>query len=130
MATDSPVKVYENQGVLQGQPQAQPADVHDGRTVVHEVVVHTDKHILDPNDPLAVQVPEGVGASTVGAAPALSSLANGTAEEQFARASESEAEKEGKSPEPAPEPKFTENDSDENAEAEKQGEQKDSNTKK
>jgi hypothetical protein len=86
--SESTVKVYENQGVVQGQPQASVADPHDGQTYVHEVVVHTDKVILDPNSPEAVQIPEGTGASTVGAAPTLSALAVGTAEEQFARAAE------------------------------------------
>lgn len=87
---DSPVTIDETKEEVQGQPQAQPADPHDGKTLVHEVVVHTDKVILDPNDPLAVQVPEGVGASTYGqAAPLGEALAAGTAEEQFAAANKS-----------------------------------------
>jgi hypothetical protein len=83
---DSPVTIHEHKDTIQGQPQARASEPHDGQTLVHEVVVHTDRVILDPNDELAVQVPEGVGASTVGAAPALSALKDGTAEEQFARA--------------------------------------------
>lgn len=84
--SDSPVVVTERKEVLIGQPQASAAAPHDGSTFVHEVHVHTDKVILDPNDPLAVQVPEGSGASTVGQSPALSALSDGTAEEQFAAA--------------------------------------------
>ena len=83
---DSPVQYFENKDTIQGQPQARPAEPHDGQTLLHEVVVHTDRVILDPNDDLAVQVPEGVGASTVGQSPALTALREGTAEEQFERA--------------------------------------------
>lgn len=83
---ESPVQVSDRNDTVIGQPQARPSDPHDGSTIVKEVVVHTDKPILDPNDELAVQIPEGVGASTVGESPALSALKDGTAEEQFARA--------------------------------------------
>lgn len=91
MATTSPVVIDETHEELQGQPQASVQEPHDGKTLVHEVRVHTDKVILDPNDPLAVQVPEGVGASTVGhLAPLGAALSAGTAEEQFAAAEKQE----------------------------------------
>lgn len=81
---ESAVQVYERKDTIIGQPQSQPRDPHDGATRVHEVVVHTDKHILDPNSPLAVQVPEGSGASTVDYVVGLADSINaGTAEEQF-----------------------------------------------
>jgi hypothetical protein len=95
MANESTVKVFERKDQIIGQPQARPSEPHDGSTLVHEVVVHTDKVILDPNSPEAVQVPEGVGASTVGAAPALSALSEGTAEEQFERAAQDDEPKTG-----------------------------------
>lgn len=83
---ESPVQVFERKDTIIGQPQSQPREPHDGATRVHEVVVHTDRHILDPNDPLAVQVPEGTGASTVDQVVGLAdSIAAGTAEEQFRR---------------------------------------------
>jgi hypothetical protein len=85
--TASPVQVIERKETVIGQPQARPADPHDGATRVHEVVVHTDRHILDPNDPLAVQIPEGVGASTIDYSVGLAdAMRAGTAEQQFAKA--------------------------------------------
>lgn len=90
---ESPVEVSDRNERVIGQPQARPSEPHDGATTVRETVVHTDKVILDPNDPLAVQVPEGVGASTVDHESALATaLKEGTAEEQFARRAK-EAEK-------------------------------------
>lgn len=86
---DSPVQVYENKGERQGQPQAQPQDVHDGVHVVHEVATVTDRVILDPNADNAVQVPEGVGATTAGHfSPLGEALKAGTPEAQFASAEE------------------------------------------
>lgn len=66
MATDTPVEVFRNEGVVQGQPQATAAGPHDGLHRMSEVITHTDRVILDPNSPEAVQVPENCGASTVG----------------------------------------------------------------
>ena len=88
---ENPVEVFDRSDTIIGQPQATPPAPHDGSTLIREVVVHTDKQILDPNSPLAVQVPEGVGASTVGHESALATaLRQGTAEEQFARAAEAD----------------------------------------
>lgn len=90
---ENPVEVFDRSDTIVGQPQATPAAPHDGATLVREVVVHTDKKILDPNDPLAVQIPEGSGASTVGHESALATaLRQGTAEEQFARAEKQDSE--------------------------------------
>lgn len=90
---DSPihaVEVFERDETVIGQPQSAVSAPHDGSTVIKEIVVHTDRKILDPNDPLAVQIPEGVGASTVGeTSPLGRALKDGTAEEQFAAAAKS-----------------------------------------
>jgi hypothetical protein len=90
---DSPVQVHERDETVIGQPQSRVPAPHDGATVIKEIVVHTDRQILDPNDPLAVQIPEGVGASTYGhVSPLGSSLKLGTAEEQFAAEAKSNDE--------------------------------------
>jgi hypothetical protein len=84
---DSPVQISVRDATIIGQPQATPQGPHDGATRVSEVVVVTDRHILDPNDPLAVQVPENTGASTYSEdSPLGKALKKGTAEEQFAAA--------------------------------------------
>lgn len=99
MATsnDSPVEVTQVQEEVQGQPMAARPEPDDGVHLVHEVTVHTDRVILDPNDPLAVQIPEGVGASTVGhLSPLGEALQAGTAEEQFAKSDADGASGSGK----------------------------------
>lgn len=84
--TDSPVQIHERKEVVQGQAQANPAEPHDGKYPLHEVAVITDKVILDANSDLAVQIPEGSGASTSDhLSPLGQALQDGTAEEQFAR---------------------------------------------
>ena len=94
MATDSPVQITTREETIIGQPQASASSPHDGATRVSEVVVITDRHILDPNDPLAVQVPEGVGASTYSHESLLGeALKRGTAEEQFAAEAKASAKK-------------------------------------
>jgi hypothetical protein len=96
MATESPinpVQITVREDTVIGQPQARANEPHDGTTRVTEIVAITDRHILDPNDPLAVQVPEGVGASTADhKSPLGEALKVGTAEAQF-RAAEEEAKK-------------------------------------
>jgi len=86
-----PVQVGQRAEVVDGQPQAAPRPLHDGRHFTHEVAAITDRVILDPNDELAVQIPEGVGASTYGhRSPLGEALATGTPESQFeAEASDS-----------------------------------------
>lgn len=85
---DSPVNVSVRDETVIGQPQSKQPDPHDGKTIVNEVVAVVDRHILDPNDELAVQIPEGVGASTAGSiSPLGRAFKDGTAEEQFAAAS-------------------------------------------
>jgi len=83
MATSS-AQVYRNEGIVQGQPQAKPADPSDGLHQMSEVVIHTDRVILDPNSPEAVQVPEGSGASTVGVLGPLASVDDVHPEDQIA----------------------------------------------
>lgn len=81
---DSPVTIDHTEEEIQGQPQAQVREPHDGKVQVRETYVTTDVKILDPNDPLAVQIPEGVGASAVDRPnPLGEALAAGTPEEQF-----------------------------------------------
>ena len=84
MATDSPVQIHNTEQEIQGQPQSASRDPHDGTVTVRETHVVTDRVILDPNDPLAVQVPKDSGASSVDRAnPLGEALAAGTPEEQF-----------------------------------------------
>lgn len=85
---ESPVQVTRREGMAQGQAQGSPLPAqHDGRHWTDEVFAVTDKIILDVNDPLAVQVPDGVGASTSGhASPMGETYARGTPEDQFAAA--------------------------------------------
>lgn len=64
MSNENPVKIEHRDEVVQGQPQAAPRKADEGKTRVVETRVQTDRVILDPNDPLAVQVPEGIGASS------------------------------------------------------------------
>lgn len=86
MANESPVNVQVREGEVQGQAQARPTDPHDGVHKVFEAVAVTDRVIKDANSDLAVQVPEGVGASTYGhRSPLGEALSVGTAEEQFAQ---------------------------------------------
>lgn len=62
--------------VIRGQGGA-PVAVNESRFV-------TDQVILDPNSPLAVQIPEGVGADTTMSRPALAdTLAEGHVEAKF-----------------------------------------------
>lgn len=71
--------------VVQGQPQAKPRDLDEGKVRVQETHVKLDTVILDPNHELAVQVPEGVGAtSTDRPNPLADAFEAGTPEEQFA----------------------------------------------
>lgn len=73
---------------VQGQPQSAPREPDAGKVQVSEVSVQTDTVILDPNHPLAVQVPEGIGATATDRPnPLAEALDSGTAEEQFASAS-------------------------------------------
>lgn len=82
---DSPVQVIRREGTAQGQAQGVQPAPDDGRHWSDEVYVVTDRVITDVNDPLAVQVPEGVGASTSGhAGPLAEVYARGTPEDQFA----------------------------------------------
>ena len=75
---------------VQGQPQAKPRDLDDGKVTVRETAIKLDTVILDPNHPLAVQVPEGIGADTTGDPnPLADAFAAGTAEDQFAAGSKS-----------------------------------------
>lgn len=90
---ESPVQIDHREEQVQGQPQAAPRKADDGKTKVTETVVKTDKVVLDPNGPLAVQVPEGVGASSVESVTALG------------RRFESEEPREAPKPEAKPEPK-------------------------
>jgi len=84
MATDSPVQINHNEEEIQGQPQSAARDPHDGTVTIRETHVVTDRVILDPNDPLAVQVPKDSGASSVDRAnPLGEALSAGTPEEQF-----------------------------------------------
>src|ERR1700742_3360634 len=93
--TDTSVQTYvnendENPG--QAQESTPYPESHDGTHIFSEVHVRPDRAILDVNDPLAVQVPEGSGASSVGALTPLSvALRKGTPESQFAEAAESDA---------------------------------------
>lgn len=90
--TDSPVQVSVREETVIGQPQAAAGEPHDGSTRVTEIVAVVDKPILDPNDPLAVQVPEGVGASTAThTSPLGEALKAGTAEEQLTKKGEDAA---------------------------------------
>lgn len=58
---------------------------------VNEARFAVDEHILDPNNPLAVQIPEGVGADTSRHTLAMvDRLTAGTAESQFAAADNDE----------------------------------------
>lgn len=74
---DEPVvvdKTYTDEGAGQGQ-----------KNIVREVSIQTDQRILDPESDLAVQIPEGVGASTVGASnPLADALSEPKAEDVFA----------------------------------------------
>jgi hypothetical protein len=95
---DSPVQVFENKDrERQGQAQVkEPYTPHDGKHAVHEVVVVTDKVITDANSELAVQIPEGVGASTVGHySPLGEALKRGSVQEQM-DADQSDADKSAK----------------------------------
>lgn len=84
MADETSVKIYENQGEVDGQPQPKVSEPHDGRHWVDETAVVTDRHVLDPNSDLAVQIPEGSGASVSGhASPLAEALKRGTIEDQF-----------------------------------------------
>lgn len=82
---DSPVQINSNQSEVQGQAHGQVTPPqHDGRHWVDETAVVTDRVILDVNDPLAVQVPEGVGASTAGhESPLAQALKRGAPEDVF-----------------------------------------------
>jgi hypothetical protein len=82
---ESPVNINTRNGEVQGQAQARQPEPHDGVHKVFETVAVTDRVITDANSDLAVQVPEGVGASTYGHySPLGEALAAGTPEEQFA----------------------------------------------
>lgn len=84
MAIDSTVNIDHTDEEIQGQPQAQAREPHDGTVKVRETVVTTDRVILDPNADDAVQIPEGVGASSVDRAnPLAEALSTGTPEAQF-----------------------------------------------
>lgn len=84
-ASDSPVQVVRREGTAQGQAQGVQSPPDDGRHWTDEVYVVTNRVITDVNDPLAVQVPDGVGASTAGHASPLGEVyARGTPEDQFA----------------------------------------------
>lgn len=84
---------------VQGQPQSAAREPDDGKVQVSEVSVQLDTVILDPNHELAVQIPEGVGAtSTDRPNPLADALAVGTPEEQFGNAAKIETTK------PAPKP--------------------------
>lgn len=73
---------------VQGQPQAKPRPLDDGKVQVQETSVKLDQPILDPNHDLAVQVPEGIGAtSTDRPNPLADAFAAGAPEDQFAAAS-------------------------------------------
>lgn len=92
--TDSPVQVNVSEGVGAGQAQVAGPKLSDGRHAVHEARIHTDRVILDASSPLAVQVPEGVGASTYGhRSPMGEAMEAGTPEEQFTKAAEEDAKK-------------------------------------
>jgi len=94
MAEETPVVVNHTEEEVQGQPQSAAREPHDGTVLVRETAVITDEVILDPNSDKAVQVPEGVGAtSTDRANPLAEALATGTAEEQFARHAEESKKK-------------------------------------
>lgn len=98
---DSSVTIDERVETVQGQAQAAPVDPHDGQVPVREVAVVVDEIILDANSDKAVQIPEGVGASTVDQeAPLVTALKQGTPEEQFAAAG-----KPAKADKPADKPK-------------------------
>lgn len=83
--TNGPVQIGSRNEEVVGQAQGGTAPPqHDGVHIVHEVVALTDRVITDLNDPDAVQVPEGVGASTYGhRSPLGEALALGTPEAQF-----------------------------------------------
>jgi hypothetical protein len=81
---ESPVQVNAREGEVQGQAQATPPAPNDGVHKVFESVAVTDKVITDANSELAVQVPEGVGASTYGhRSPLGEALSRGTVEDTF-----------------------------------------------
>src|SRR6266566_2380548 len=88
MATDTqgPVQIGQRAEEVPGQAQeATPfPKPHDGSHFIHELVALTDKVITDVESEFAVQVPEGVGASTYGhRSPLGEALATGTPEAQF-----------------------------------------------
>jgi len=84
MANETTVNIEHNEETVQGQPQSSQRDPHDGQVTVRETHVTTDRVILDPNSPEAVQVPEGSGASSVDRQnPLAEALQAGTPEEQF-----------------------------------------------
>jgi hypothetical protein len=84
MADNTPVQIGQRSEEVAGQAQSAPRDLHDGRHWADETVVHVDKVITDVNSDLAVQIPEGVGASTYGhRSPLGEALTVGTPEAQF-----------------------------------------------
>lgn len=98
MADETVTEVFSNVGEKQGQAQAKDSAInpHDGKHQVDEAHIVTDRIITDANADDAVQVPEGVGASTAGhAAPLRAAYEAGTAEEQF-KANQAEADKAAK----------------------------------
>jgi len=83
---DKPGSTSVVKETVAGQPQAKPRPLDDGKVQVSETSVQLDTVVLDPNSELAVQVPEGVGATTVGDPnPLAAALEAGTPEEQYAK---------------------------------------------
>lgn len=83
---ENATQIHSNVGEGQGQAQADGTgfNPHDGKHPVDETHIVSDRQILDANSELAVQVPEGVGASTVGhPAPLRAAYEAGTPESQF-----------------------------------------------
>lgn len=86
---DEAVTVDKTAESVQGQPQAKPRELDDGKVAVNEFHITLDQPILDPNHPLAVQVPKGVGADGSEDEPLSERYAAGTPEEQFAAGDDS-----------------------------------------
>jgi hypothetical protein len=84
---DEAVKTEQVSETVQGQPQPEPRERDNGEVTVNESKVKLDQPVLDPNHPLAVQVPEGVGARADEDELLSDRYAAGTAEDQFTAAS-------------------------------------------
>lgn len=81
---DSTVETREVDKSVQGQGE---------KVRVREFHVATDKVILDPDSPEAVQIPDGAGGSTVDAPlEIVAAVKRGTAEEQLSGASPEEVD--------------------------------------